>query len=88
MQTSRMVHYRDLDTITRSCENEQINEQKALVFNNNGQSMTLSLEPISKQIWCTHTIVQLNTATIQWFKKRTKHTKSKQQNTYLAIAAA
>ena len=50
--------------------------------------MTLLLEPISKQIWCTHTIVQLNTATIQWFKKRTNHTKSKQKNAYLAITGA
>ena len=32
MQTSQMVHYRDLDTITRSCENEQINEQKILIL--------------------------------------------------------
>ena len=37
MQTSEMVHFWDLDTITRNHENEQINEQKALILDYKSQ---------------------------------------------------
>ena len=32
MQTSEMVNFRDLDTITRSRENEQIHKHKMLIL--------------------------------------------------------